>query len=121
MIYLDIEILDWFGDPEIAKLEKWRQHAHLRFGLATTYSAREGFRTWWPDEIAPLYARMCEQPGPIVTWNGDSFDIPYMIVQAVRAGATIDPWELLPPSLDLMALIMRESKRLTGMISAGTS
>ncbi len=111
-IYLDIEILDWFQDPEIAKLPRWRQHAALRFGLATTYDENNGWLTWWPDQIKDLWLRICTTPGPIVTWNGDEFDIPYLIVQAVREGITTDPWQQLPPSFDLMALIRRESKRM---------
>jgi len=113
-IYLDVEILDWFGDPEIARLEKWRQHAALRFGLATTYDENSGFLTWWPDQIDDLWTRICTTPGPIVSWNGDEFDIPYLIVQAVRGGFTTNPWAELTSSLDLMTLIRRESKRSTG-------
>lgn len=121
--YLDIEILDWFQDPAIAALPRWRQHAALRFGLATTYidngvDARGqedcGWQTWWPDDIKQLWLSIVRASGPIVTWNGDEFDIPYLIVQAVRAGITTDPWRDLPESLDLMALIRHESKRLSG-------
>jgi hypothetical protein len=122
-IYLDIEILDWFQDPEIAKLPRWRQHAALRFGLATTYidNGRDaqgqediGWTTWWPDSIKALWLDICRSSGPLVTWNGDEFDIPYLIVQAVREGITTDPWQQLPESLDLMSLIRRESKRMEG-------
>jgi hypothetical protein len=122
-IYLDIEILDWFQGPEIAALPRWRQHAALRFGLATTYSENgvdaqgqedRGWRTYWPADIKTLWLDICRSTGPIVTWNGDEFDIPYLIVQAVRADITSDPWRDLPDSFDLMALIRRESKRIDG-------
>jgi hypothetical protein len=122
-IYLDLETLDFFNDPAIAPLPRWRQHAALRFGLATTYvdNGRDaqgqedaGWATWWPDRIKALWLHVCQSSGPIVTWNGDEFDIPYLIVQAVRTGITTDPWQQLPESLDLMALIRRESKRLEG-------
>jgi hypothetical protein len=113
-IYLDVEVLDFFNDPEIAPLPRWRQHAALRFGLATTYDSANGFTTYWPDDIGALWHALCTIPGPIVTWNGDAFDIPYLIVQAVRMGITRDPWQELPDSLDLMALIQRESKRMSG-------
>jgi hypothetical protein len=113
-VYLDVEILDWFQDESIVKLEKWRQHAALRFGLATTYHEDDGYRTWWPDEIEGLYLYLVGAAGPLVTWNGDEFDLPYLIVQSIRAGATTDPWKELPESLDLMTLIRKESKRLEG-------
>jgi hypothetical protein len=113
-IYLDIEILDWFSDPEIVKLEKWRQHASLRFGLATTHTESDGFQVWWPDQVAALYHYIRGADGPLVTWNGDEFDLPYLIVQAIKAGATIDPWTELPGSLDLMSLIRQQSKRIDG-------
>jgi len=115
-VYLDVEILDWFQDPAIVKLEKWRQHAALRFGLATTYSDEfEEFVTWMPDELGGLWRNLTLSVGPIVTWNGDEFDIPYLITQAMIAGFTTNnPWKELPQSLDLMALIRRESKRMTG-------
>lgn len=121
--YLDIEILDWFSDPQIANLPRWRQHAALRFGLATTYgysSSRDSdqveyaFQTWHSSSIGQLYGYLASCEAPIVTWNGDEFDLPYLITLAIRAGVTTNPWHELPESLDLMSLIRRESKRLDG-------
>jgi DNA polymerase elongation subunit (family B) len=115
-VYFDVEILDWFQDPDIARLPRWRQHSALRFGLATTYSTFTGeYTTWMPDEIRALWKHLTQEPDLIVTWNGDEFDIPYIITQAIKGGYTTnDPWAALPQSLDLMSLIRRESKRLTG-------
>lgn len=116
-LYLDVEILDWFQDENIAKLEKWRQHAALRFGLATTYvdEFEAGFATWMPNDLGALWRLLMISAGPIVTWNGDEFDIPYLLVHGTIGGFTSnDPWADLPRSLDLMTLIRRESKRIDG-------
>lgn len=122
-IYLDLEVCDWFQDEAIAALPRWKQHAALRFGLATTCidngtdtdgQQDAGWQTWRGGDLFYLWRELTTMPGPIVTWNGDEFDIPYLIVQAVRGGLTTDPWSELPDSLDLMALIRRESKRLEG-------
>jgi hypothetical protein len=112
-IYLDLEVLDCFQDPHIAKLPRFRQLAAMRFGLATTYAEPLGMVTWWPEQIGDLWERLtsCSR---IVGWNSDEFDIPYLIVQAVRLRLTHDPWGELPPTLDLMDLIKRETKRLDG-------
>lgn len=117
--FLDIEILDWFSDPAIASLEPWRQHRMMRFGLATTYGllsdrnfneGERGFITWEEHEIASLYNYIVGTGETIVTWNGDMFDIPYLITHATRLGVTNDAWGELPPSLDLMMLIRRATK-----------
>lgn len=122
-IYLDVEVMDWFQDLEIAKLPRWKQHAALRFGLATTYidNGRDaqgqedsGWSTWGSADLAYLWRELTTSTGPIIGWNSDEFDIPYLIVQAVRGSLTTNPWSELPDSLDLMALIRRESKRLDG-------
>lgn len=113
--YFDVEILDWFADPAIASLEKWRQHSAMRFGLASVYGTPEGYGTFWADEIGALWRYLTIADGPIVTWNGDEFDIPYLITMAVRGGyTTYNPWAELPQSLDLMTMIRKESKRIDG-------
>jgi len=114
-VYFDVEILDWFQDEHITKLEQWRQHAALRFGLATTYADDHGFSTWMPAEIGALWRYLCISPGPIVTWNGDQFDLPYILTQATIAGFTTNnPWSELPGSLDLMTQIRKYTKRIDG-------
>jgi RNase_H superfamily len=113
MIYLDLETLDFFSDPTIAALPRFRQLAALRFGLATTFDAERGCITWWPHQLADLWDALCTSE-QIVTWNGDEFDLPYLIIQVVRAELTTDPWAELPASLDLMDLVKREAKRQTG-------
>lgn len=111
MIYLDLETLDWFQDPAIAVLPRWQQLAAVRFGIAVTWDEGNGFRTWLPEQLADLWRELIALQ-PAVGWNIDEFDLPKLAIDALRTGASRDPWTEIGGTIDLMTLIRKEAKRL---------
>lgn len=113
-IYLDIETTVWFDAPEIAHLARWQQIAHLPLGLVVTWSADADWQEWPAETTPALWEQLTASGTQVVTWNGDEFDLPRVALEALRYGYDglphVDPLR----SFDLMAWIIRETKRLDG-------
>lgn len=78
MVVLDIETLDFFRDPEIAKLPREEQIKAIRMGVAVTATLTPTgvqYMTWWPEDIGQLVWHLIEY-APICGWNINGFDIP---------------------------------------------
>lgn len=113
-IYLDIETTRWFDAPELAHLPRWQQIAHLPIGIIITWDADQGWREWRQEQTPALWAELTAPATQVVTWNGDEFDLPVIAVAARSSGYGGTP-EVDPlTSFDLMAWIIKESKRLDG-------
>lgn len=113
-IYLDIETTVWFDAPHLAHLARWQQLARLNWGLCETWSADVGWQSW-PAEAAPILWEQLTLPDTqVVTWNGDEFDLPRIALEALRYGYDGLPHADPLNSFDLMAWIIKETKRLDG-------
>jgi hypothetical protein len=114
-IFLDIETTAWFDAPEIATMARWQQIAWLGWGLAVTWDADCGWREWASETTPALWEELTDLGVQVVTWNGDEFDLPRVAVEARRHSDDPLMPELVPlDSLDLMAWIIAETKRLDG-------
>ena len=138
MLYLDIETLDFFQDPPIARLPRPVQLRAMRFGLATLYNDQAipsaAWSQWWPaDRHYPLgrvvWSDGPEEPGDladlwrflmnqtIVGWNIFDFDLPFLMLHVnAEADYPGDPWLDPMQIIDLMGILKHASKG-----SAGTS
>ncbi|GEM_PF-6491340 len=107
-VYLDIETVDWFTDPQIAVLPKYRQLAALRFAFAVVnhVSGDSSYeQVAMPNEVVDLWRFLIGKK--VVTWNGNEFDLAKLALEAKRAGYEGDPWTDNIESVDLMDLILR--------------
>ena len=87
MIYLDIETLSFFSDPEIKALPRSEQLAAMRFGWAVTY--RTDLKTWqeWqPDHVVNLCDLLSWCAMPVAGWNIVDFDVPVIEHNVRRVG-----------------------------------
>src|SRR5262245_13339643 len=110
MIYLDIETVRFFSDPDIKRLPRTQQIGALAayFGVALTYDEQAGWRTWTPQQVKDLWAALRGQT--ICGWNIVSFDVPVVQGAAVLAGYSdpgLDPWY----AFDLFAEIRTRTGR----------
>lgn len=110
LIYLDTETTRFFQDPEIARLPRAQQIPALAayIGVAVTYDAVTGWRTWWPGDMATLW--MTLRGNQIAGWNVILFDVPLIRQAAALAGMSdpgLDPWT----TLDLFAEIRTRTSR----------
>jgi hypothetical protein len=132
MLYLDIETLDFFQDPPIARLPRPVQLRAMRFGLATLYNDQAipsaAWSQWWPaDRHYPLgrvvWSDGPEEPGDladlwrflmnqtIVGWNIFDFDLPFLMLHVnAEADYPGDPWLDPMQIIDLMGILKHASK-----------
>jgi len=110
LIYLDTETTKFFADPEIARLPRSQQIPALaaHVGCAVTFDDAAGWRTWWPGDMAALWASL--RGRQIAGWNVVHFDVPLIQQAAALAGVSdpgLDPWT----ALDLFAEIRTRTSR----------
>lgn len=132
MLYLDIETLDFFSDPAIARLPRPVQLRAMRFGLATLYDDQAppgtAWSQWWPADTAYPLGRVAWEGGAIepatmgdlwkylinqviVGWNIFDFDIAYLMLHVNAEGDYDgDPWLDPMTLIDLMACLKRATK-----------
>lgn len=108
-VYLDIETLSFFEDPEIKALPRDQQLSAMRFGCAMTYREDVGWNTWSTESALELYLMLCRCNQPIVGWNVLDFDWPVICHNAERAGATINHTSVA--LIDLFDLIRQATGR----------
>lgn len=110
MIYLDIETLDFFSDPQIKVLPRAEQLAALRFGCAVTYNAAADEWLEW-DSVMDLWPYLRTRGTTVCGWNIIDFDWPVLRANVASYDGYLLESGHEPEAVDLFAEIRRTTGR----------